>query len=142
MSITPPDVKDIETRLNGRRKTTKLVIGDKEGIKRTKAVNSVTANFVHSVDAAHLQFIALAAAKEGIGMVSVHDCFGCLAPRAGTFIDIILEQFVRLHEQHNLLNEVRESARRDLPKGMILPPLPEIGSLEIRNVPKSLNMYK
>ena len=138
----PADAKDIETRLNGRRKTTKLVVGDKEGIKRKKAVNSVTANFVHSVDAAHLQLIALAAAKAGISMVSVHDCFGCLAPRAGAFIDIILQQFVRLHEQHNLLNEARESARRDLPKGTVLPPLPEIGSLEIRNVPKSLNMYK
>ena len=138
----PPDDKDIEVRLNGRRKTTTLVIGDKEGISRTKAVNAVTANFVHSVDAAHLQFVALAAAKEGIGMVSVHDCFGCLAPRAGRFNQIILEQFVRLHEKHNLLNEVRESARRDLPKSIELPPLPEIGSLEIKDIPQSLHAYK
>jgi DNA-directed RNA polymerase len=138
----PADAKDIETRLNGRRKTTTLVIGDKEGIKRTKAVNSVTANFVHSVDAAHLQFIATAAAKEGIGMVSVHDCFGCLAPRAERFIQVILDQFVHLHERHNLLNEVRESAKRDLPKRVKLPPLPEIGPLEIRDVLKTTRAYK
>ena len=137
-----PDDKDIEVRLNGRRKTTTLVIGDREGIRRTKAVNAVTANFVHSVDAAHLQFVALAAAKEGIGMVSVHDCFGCLASRAARFNQIILEQFVRLHEKHNLLNEVRESARRDLPKSIELPPLPEIGSLEIKAIPQSRHAYK
>jgi DNA-directed RNA polymerase len=76
-----PEIKNISVPLNGRRRCVKFVVGDKETIDKRKAVNAVTANFVHSADAVHLMLIALAAAKEGIDMVSVHDCFGCLAVR-------------------------------------------------------------
>ena len=90
--------------LNGRRRSTKLAVGDKDGINKKKAENAITANFVHSADAAHLQLVALAAAKEGINMVSVHDCFGTIAPDAGRLNDIIRDQFIDLHKRHNWLN--------------------------------------
>jgi DNA-directed RNA polymerase, mitochondrial len=124
----------------GRSRRTKLVVRDKEDILEKKAVNAVAANFVHSVDAAHLQPVALAAAKEGISMVSVHDCFGCLAPHARRFNEIIREQFVRLHTRNNLLVGVWASARRDLSAAgrKKLPPPPKIGDLELEQV---LNSY-
>jgi DNA-directed RNA polymerase len=79
-----------------------------------------------------LQLVALAAAKEGISMVSVHDCFGCLAPRAERFKEIIGEQFRKLHESY-LLAEVWESARQDLSAAAKkkLPPIPERGNVEL-----------
>ena len=49
-----PKIETISVSLNGRRRRVNLVTGDKEGIAKTKAANSVTANFTHSVDAAHL----------------------------------------------------------------------------------------
>ena len=79
---------------------------------------------------AHLQMVAIAAAAENIAMVSVHDSFGCLAPHAQRFNEIIREQFVRLHTQHDLLGAVLESARRTLPRGVELPALPEKGTLD------------
>src|SRR5262249_52787856 len=127
-----PDIITISTLLNGRRKQTNLTIGDKDKLDKMAAINAVTANFVHSIDATHLQMIALAAAKEGIEMVTVHDCFGCLAPRAKQLNKIIREQFKNLHERHNWLNEVRESARRD--GNTNLPPLPETGNAEIGEI--------
>jgi DNA-directed RNA polymerase len=90
----------------------------------------VIANFVHSSDACHLHMIANAAEKEAIPLVSIHDCFGTIAPKVGALLNTVRDQFVRLH----LLNEVRESARRDLPKTVKLPALPEIGSLDIDSV--------
>jgi DNA-directed RNA polymerase len=136
------ETKRIAVPLNGRRRKVKLVVGDKDDIDEEKAANAVTANFVHSADACHLQLVALAAAREGIEMATVHDCFGCVAPHAERLKEIIPEQFVHLHKRHNLLNEVRESARRDLPKHVELPPLPETGNLEIEDVLKSFHAFR
>jgi len=111
-----PLKKTISVNLNGRRRDVNFVIGDKKDIWKTKAANSAAANFVHSVDATHLQAVAIEAAKAGIEMVCVHDCFGCLAPRAWRFKTIIPLQFAYLH-RHNLLADVFEAAQKDLPKG-------------------------
>ena len=132
----------IAVSLNGRRRRVNFVVGDTEDINETKAANAVTANFIHSVDAAHLQLIATAAAKEGIPLVTVHDCFGTIAPRAARLKQIIPEQLVYLHKRHNVLASVWASARRDLPKHIELPPLPETGDLEIEQVLASFNAFK
>jgi DNA-directed RNA polymerase len=136
-----PEIAIIRTPLKGgRSRRTKLVVGDKEKILKRKAVNAVAANVVHSIDAAHLQLVALAAAEEGISMVSVHDCFGCLAPHAQRLNEIIREQFVQLHKRNNLLANVWASARRDLSAASRkkLPPPPKIGDLDLDQV---LNSY-
>jgi DNA-directed RNA polymerase len=125
-----------------RRRRANFTIGDKPGIDEDSAADAAAANFVHSVDAAHLQLVALAAEQEGIRLVTVHDCYGTHAPHAERLNEIILDQFVRLHKRNNLLNEVRESARRDLPKGTKLPPLPELGTLDIDDVRNCPNAFK
>jgi DNA-directed RNA polymerase len=137
-----PEIERIAVPLKGRRRRVNFVVGDTEDIHKAKAANAVTANFVHSVDAAHLQLIELAAAKEGIALVTVHDCFGCLASRAQDLNDIIRKQFLHLHKRHNVLARVWASARRDLPKHVKLPPLPETGDLEIEQVLASFNAFK
>jgi DNA-directed RNA polymerase, mitochondrial len=136
-----PEIKIIPVSLKGRRRRTKLVVGDKPGIAKKKATNAVTANFVHSVDAAHLQFVALAADREGINLVTVHDCFGATASKAARLNEIIREEFIRLHKQHNSLVGVREIAKRDL-RVKELPPVPAIGSAEIEDVLGSFHAFK
>jgi DNA-directed RNA polymerase len=130
-------------KINGRRRRTDVTIGDTDDIDPTGSRNSVTANFVHAADACHLQMVALAADKENIPLATIHDCFGTLAPRAKRLNEILREQFVRLH-RHNLLNELREAAKRDLPKRTHakLPELPKIGNLEIEGVLKSFFAFK
>jgi DNA-directed RNA polymerase len=137
-----PEIHNISLKLNGRRRRVKFIVGDTDQVDRRKAVNSVTANFVHSADAAHLQMVALAAQAEGIDMVAVHDSFGCLAPRAKRFNQIVREQFYKLHTDYNLLAAVRESARRNLPRRVVLPPLPKTGSLDLTQVLKSQHAFK
>jgi DNA-directed RNA polymerase, mitochondrial len=120
----------------------KLIAGDTDDIDDQKAANSVTANFVHSADAVHLQMVVLAAAKEGVNIVSIHDCFGTIAPRAERFNAILREQFVQLHKRNNLLAAVLDAARRDLPRTVKLPQPPEIGNAEIEDVLKSFHAFK
>jgi DNA-directed RNA polymerase len=136
-----PITRRIETRLRGRRRQTKFVVGEKPDAWRSKAKDAVTANFTHSVDAAHLQMIAVAATNVGIDMLCIHDCFGCVAPHADRFNDIIRDQFIRLHRR-NLLNEVRQAVRLRVPKNVKLPPLPEIGDLDLELIRKSFHAFK
>lgn len=136
-----PIVKNITVRVGGRRRSVKLAIGDKVGINKRKAKNAVTANFTHSVDASHLQLVGLACAKEGISLVTVHDCFGTIAPRAKRLNAIIREELVHLHKSNNLLNGVRESARRDL-RGIKLPDLPAIGTANLEDVLGSSHAFR
>jgi DNA-directed RNA polymerase, mitochondrial len=130
----------IETSLRGRRHRTKFVVGEKPDPWRSKAKDAITANFVHSVDAAHLQMIALAATDASIDMLCIHDCFGCIAPHADRFNDIIRDQFIRLHRR-NHLNEVREAVRRRS-VNIKLPPLPKIGDLDLELIRKSFHAFK
>jgi DNA-directed RNA polymerase len=122
----PP--KKVRVTLNGRRRRMDLIVGDSPDLNRRQAVTRVTANFIHSCDAAHLQLVALAAAKEGIQMVSVHDCFGCLAPRAARFKAIIGERFDWLHEQRNMLISLRAVVARTTKNP---PTFPEFGNAEL-----------
>ena len=136
-----PEIKIVPISLKGRRRRVKLAVGDKPGIAKKKATNAVTANFVHSIDAAHLQFVALAADREGINLVTVHDCFGAIAPKAARLNEIIREEFIWLHKRHNFLVGVRETAKRDL-RVKELPSVPAIGSAEIEDVLGSFHAFK
>ena len=108
-----PKKQVISTTVKGRRRTVTLIVGDTGKIDLRRSVNAVTANFIHSADAAHLHMIANAAAAAGISTVAVHDSFVCRAPDARRLNEIIREQFVALYEQNDMLADLLESARRD-----------------------------
>jgi DNA-directed RNA polymerase len=130
-----PIVEETRIKINRANKSAMHIVGYTNK-PITKAYTSAAANFVHSLDAAHLHLVALAAAREGIEMVGVHDSFGCLAPRARRFKQIIGKQFCALHER-DLLEEVLQSAKRDLPEGTPLPKPPKRGTLDLSGVPNS-----
>jgi DNA-directed RNA polymerase len=127
-----PDKK----RIGGRQLRRTFVIGDKDKIHKDDAMDGIAANFIHAADAAFLQLIAIAAKKEGIPMVSVHDCAGTLAPRAGRLNEIARDQFERLHGR-NLLNDILRATQLRLPKTAQLPNPPPIGNLALEQVAQS-----
>jgi DNA-directed RNA polymerase len=87
--------------------------------------------------------VANAAARKGIPLATVHDCFGTTAPHARRLNQILREQFVRLHN-HNLLEQVLEMAKHDLPKSAHdkLPELPPRGNLDLTGVLQSFFAFK
>jgi DNA-directed RNA polymerase len=117
--------------------TVTLADGDKPGIDKAKAANAVAPNLVHACDAAHLLLTVNACVAEGINAIAtVHDSFGCLAPQATRFNQIIRETFVRMYEEHDVLAEVLESATRDLTLANRerLPTVPAYGPLNLKEV--------
>jgi DNA-directed RNA polymerase, mitochondrial len=136
------ETERIPVYLNGRRRRVKFVVGDKQEIDETKVVNAVTANFVHSIDATHLQAVAIDAARAGIEMACIHDCFGSLAPRARRLkTEIIPLKFVQLH-RYDLLADVLASARATLPKNTKLPSPPETGTLKLERIYLNYHAFK
>jgi DNA-directed RNA polymerase len=138
-----PIVETIPARLHTRRRPRRvnLVVDNKPDVWKTKAANAAAANFVHSLDATHLQAIAIETAKAGIEIVVVHDCFGTIAPRAARLKEAIAVKFVQLHRR-DLLAEVLESARDILPKDTKLPKLPEKGTLKLEGAYSNYHLSK
>jgi DNA-directed RNA polymerase, mitochondrial len=117
--------------------TTKRVVGETPTINKADAADGAAPNFVHACDAAHLLLTVNAAVEEEIRLIAtVHDCFACLPSQAERFRHIILEQFVKMYQEHDVLAEVLAEAQRDV-CGQKLPPKPEPGDLEIEEVLKA-----
>jgi DNA-directed RNA polymerase len=117
-----PDVVTFDKLFKGRRRQIELAVGYKDEIDKDGAKKSVTANFVHSMDAAHLHMVAYEAARQKIEMVAVHDSFGCLAPHAGQLYEIIRGCFVELYQRNYVLYNIWRSAKDKLPDADIPDP--------------------
>jgi DNA-directed RNA polymerase len=96
------------------------------GIHREDALDGASANFVHSLDAAHLIKVANAAAAEGIDILTVHDCYSCLAPQVTRLLEIVLDQLADIYGSDDLLVELRRRNVSDPDDPDILP-VPERG---------------
>ena len=120
-----PNVKPgIAVRFGRTRLDMNLTIGDLPEFDADTSRRAATANFIHSLDAAHLHEVVWVASKRGIRMVTVHDCFACLAPRAAELNHIIRERFIAVHAlSFVMLEDMLAAAKRDLPD-VELPELP------------------
>jgi DNA-directed RNA polymerase, mitochondrial len=130
--------KVVEIWLSGKRHQYTIAIADSTAVDPKEAKRAAPANFVHSMDAAHMALVTNAAADRGIvDVMMVHDSFGCHAANAALFRDIIREQFVRMYEDHDVLAELRAAAAREMGTEDDLPPVPPQGALPLREILKS-----
>jgi DNA-directed RNA polymerase len=98
----------VECRSGSVRITHKIADGVTDKINKKKALDAAAPNFVHSLDAAHLVKVANAAVSEGISdILTVHDCFYCLAPQADRFHQIILDELTDLYRDNDPLEDLR-----------------------------------
>jgi DNA-directed RNA polymerase len=132
-----PTLRRLSLWLHDTRVRIVIADGNEKAIDKDKASNGVAPNFVHALDAAHLLMVANACVSEDITQIAtVHDSFGCLAPGAARFNQIIREQFVELYTKHDVLAEVLASASHDLTLAnqQRLPECPVYGPLNLTEV--------
>jgi DNA-directed RNA polymerase len=125
-------IKQVRLWLQDRTHTVKLAT-DLSEIDGAAAARGASPNFVHACDAAHLLRTVNAAVAEGItSIATVHDSFGCLPSRATSFRRLIRREFVRMYQEHDVLQEVFDRAANDLGGSRKLPsgPPPK-GNLDI-----------
>jgi DNA-directed RNA polymerase, mitochondrial len=105
--------------------------GDK--LDSRSQANGVAPNFVHSLDAAHLQAVALRAKEEGIRHLAViHDSFGTHAANTGQLSRILRETFVEQYSGDVLgafYQEMKDQLGEEL--AAELPEPPKAGSLDL-----------
>lgn len=126
--------RQIETQIGGRLRLRVAEEVDRIDVRKQRQGSSP--NFVHSVDATHMIMCIYRGMLEGItSFACIHDDFGTHACDTDRWHSIIREEFVKLHGDVNVLELFKEQheQRHDL----VLPDLPPMGNLDIRDVLKS-----
>ena len=132
----------VRTWLDG--KSTKLsFVRDTKAIDGARMRSSVAPNFVHSMDAAHLQLtISVCRTVEENGdsgpmsFAMVHDSFGVHAADMPLFGQILRKSFHWMYTEHNVLAEFYESNLPVIDEEQVelIPPIPAKGSLNLDEV--------
>ena len=100
----------------------------------------IAPNFIHSMDACHLQRVVVASYDVGNrNFAMIHDSFGTDIAHAGKLFKIIREQFVRLYENQNHLKNFFEDTQYLLDNKSLtkVPDVPAFGNLVLKDVVKS-----
>jgi DNA-directed RNA polymerase, mitochondrial len=135
---TKNDAQTVNLYINGRRiKFTLSVRGDK--IDGAKQAQSIAPNFVHSLDASHLQRTVERCHAEGIrSFAMIHDSYGTTAGNAAALHAILRETFVEQYSG-NVLADFRSTIADQLSPEVAakLPPVPAMGDLDLEQVKAS-----
>lgn len=121
-------VKEIKSvAFNSRIK----LFSPEEGVTDLKKVaNAVAPNFVHSLDASHLDRVIIRCHEEGILLVAIHDDFGTYAEYTERLHRIIREEFVAMYEGNTILADMAAYS------GYEVPP-PAVGKLDLQLILQS-----
>ena len=114
---------------------------EQEGVVDTRRqAQGISPNFIHSMDAAHLQRVVNAEYGKGnANFMMIHDSFGTDAAHAGQLFKTIREEFVGLYKDQNYLQDFLEQVSYlinddDMDK---IPKIPSFGTLDLEEVKKS-----
>lgn len=101
-----------------------------------KQTLGISPNFIHSLDAAHLQRTVLMAHAEGlVDFAMIHDSYGVHAGHSSRLRDILRQAFVDQYS-NPVLKWLRDEIVDSLPEELRdqVPPLPPMGTLDLRGV--------
>lgn len=107
--------------------------------KRAQA-QGVAPNFIHSMDASHLQLTVCNAVDAGIHhFAMIHDSYGAPVAQAKHMYKVVRESFIKMYTDHDVL----ESFRDDMKKlsDTKLPDFPARGILDLKEIIKSKYIF-
>lgn len=124
--------KQVNTLLYGVRGTISIAEAPVDGKLNHKAASrNISANFVHSFDAAMVSLLTTSLARRDIPLLCNHDCFATTANRASELHNELLTTFAGLYRT-DWLAVLREEMQAQ--SGISLPALPEYGSLPVGQI--------
>jgi DNA-directed RNA polymerase len=101
---------------------------------KPKQVSACAPNLIHSFDACHFLMAATQAASQGLSFAGVFDSFWSQPADAAEVGDVVLDTFVKFHEEHPLL-QVREQWVARF--GDAIPLAPDHGDWDLNEVRSS-----
>lgn len=123
-----------KTRVNGNmiRFYSKETTGD---IDSKGQAQGIAPNYIHSMDACHLQRVVVASYEKGnTNFAMIHDSFGTDVAHAGELFKTIREQFVKLYSGQDHLKNFLEDVRYLIDTNEELPEHPKFGKLKVEEV--------
>lgn len=130
----------VKTTLDGTMVQLSLSEDGLEVDKRRQA-SGIAPNWVHSLDAAAMREYVNIAKENGIDhFAMVHDSYGTLAADVQSMSEALRRAFVRMYQEHDVLEEFLEAVARDIPeetRGELRAMLPPKGTLDISLVEQS-----
>ena len=126
-------------RIGGSRMRLSVAV-EADGLSVRKQRQGSSPNLIHHVDAAHMQMCLNSGVAAGItSYAMIHDDFGVHARHIDKWHEIIRDEFVNLHTEHDILEDFK--SEQELRTGIILPPVPPKGDLDLNQVRKSLYFF-
>lgn len=146
--------KELKTELYGSIIKTWINVDQDATLDNQRQVNGICPNFIHSLDAACLMLYLVKCKEQGIDcFMTVHDCYGTLAPNTDMSAKLLREAFVEIYKKpilddftedvliviNNELDSTEDNKKRDKLNKLLeeLPEKPEVGELEIEDVLES-----
>lgn len=100
--------------------------------------NGIAPNFIHSMDASHLQRVVVSEHLKGNrNFMMIHDSFGTDAAHAGSLYKTIREEFIGLYKDQNHLAGFLDSVSYLIDDLDEVPDIPKFGKLNLDLVAKS-----
>lgn len=120
----------VPTAVSGSRRwaKTKATTGELSALATARGI---TANLIHSFDAAYCQRIVSSAGGQGIELLTNHDCFGAAPANAAALHQMLHEELTNLYRPSWLPRVAREIEARS---GVALRPPPMVGKLRVREI--------
>jgi DNA-directed RNA polymerase len=134
---TTSEQKRLELTFQKVRMRLSIDVASKK-IDKRKQGSGISPNWVHSMDAAHMQLTVARCHAEGIRSFSlIHDSYGTHAGNSWALAQFLREEFVKMYGDHDVLAEFAQEIGAMLPEGTKLPLLPPKGSLDLAQVLES-----
>lgn len=134
--------KRVDVHWQGQR-VQMVVQKETEDLDARAQANGVAPNFVHSLDAAHLQAVALRCKALGIRFLAmIHDSFGTHAANTGRLSAILRDTFVEQYED-DVLGRFHAELKEQLGEELAakLPEPPEAGDLDLSLIRQALYTF-
>lgn len=107
-------------------------------IDKRGQVQAVSPNFIHSMDACHMQRVITALHAAGCeNLFMIHDSFGCDLAHADMMFTAIRSEFRRLYEDKDYLQYFLDNVKFLIEPGVKIPKEPQMGNLDIAEVEHS-----
>ena len=129
--------ESVKLRFNGAR--VRLYTTEVSGNVDPRAQrNGISPNFIHSMDASHLQRVVVSESRKGNGnFAMIHDSFGTDTAHAASLYKTIRAEFIGLYKDANHLKDFLESVKYLMPDDAEIPAIPAFGKLHIEDVANS-----
>ena len=122
------------TRINGNivRFYSQEQTGDIDGKSQAQGI---APNYIHSMDACHLQRVVVASYEQGNNnFAMIHDSFGTDVAHASEMFKIVREQFVKLYDEQDHLKNFLDDVLYLIDTNEELPEQPQFGKLKVEEV--------